>query len=129
MNRPESLNAISLAMVSEFYELFDGPQGNDEIRVLIITGAGRGFCSGADLSNPEILRASLHGGAIGHLKSIQRRYSGLVIRLRAIPQPVIAAVNGPAAGGGMSLALASDIIYASAAANFVNSYINIGLSG
>lgn len=129
LNRPERLNAISLTMASELYELFDDLQGNDEIRVLIITGAGRGFCSGADLSNPEIIRPSVDDGAIGHLKSVQRRYSGLVVRLRAIPQPVIAAVNGPAAGGGMGLALASDIIYASATANFVNSFINIGLSG
>jgi len=129
LNRPESLNAISLKMADEIYELFEELQGSDEIQVLIISGAGRGFCSGADLSNPELLRPCLDEGAAGHLKSIQRKYSGLIIKLRAIPQPVIAAVNGPAAGGGMCLALAADIIYASTEAKFTNSFINIGLSG
>jgi enoyl-CoA hydratase len=75
------------------------------------------------------LTPSIYEGAAGHLRSIQRKYSGLVIKIRRIPQPVISIVHGPAAGGGMCLALASDIVYASPKATFINSFINIGLSG
>jgi enoyl-CoA hydratase len=116
-------------MVEELHELFDELKRSEDIRVLIISGAGRGFCSGADLANPELLKPSIDQGAAGHLEVIQRRYSRLVIQLRGLPQPVIAAVRGPAAGGGMCLALAADIVYASPTATFVNSFINIGLSG
>jgi len=129
LNRPESLNALSLTMVDELCGLFDELTRSEEIRVLILSGAGRGFCSGADLSNPEVLEPAIHQGAAAHLKAIQRKYSGLIVKLRALPQPVIAAVSGPAAGGGMCLALASDIVYASPTATFINSFINIGLSG
>jgi enoyl-CoA hydratase len=129
LNRPESLNALSLTMTEELHEFFDELTGSEDIRVLIISGAGRGFCSGADLSDPALLKPALHQGAAGHLRDIQRKYSGLVVKIRALPQPVIAAVNGPAAGGGMCLALAADIVYASPTATFINSFINIGLSG
>ncbi len=129
LNRPEYLNALSLEMVEELYGLFYELMRNEDIRVLVISGAGRGFCSGADLGDPQLLKPAIHEGAAGHLRTIQRKYSGLIIQLRELPQPVIAAVNGPAAGGGMCLALASDIVYASPTATFVNSFINIGLSG
>jgi enoyl-CoA hydratase len=129
LNRPEYLNALSLAMVEELHELFDELIRSEEIRVLIISGAGRGFCAGADLGKPELLKPAIHEGAAGHLKAIQRRYSSLIIKLRGLPQPVIAVVSGPAAGGGMCLALSADIVYVSPTATFINSFINIGLSG
>lgn len=129
LHRPESLNAISLVMAEELHEFLDELTGSADIRVLIISGAGRGFCSGADLSDPALLKPALHRGAAGHLKEIQRKYSGLIVKIRTMPQPVIAAVNGPAAGGGMCLALSADIVYASPTATFINSFINIGLSG
>ena len=129
LNRPERLNALSLSMADEIHELLDEMNDRDDIRVIIISGAGRGFCSGADLSSPDLLTPSIYEGAAGHLRSIQRKYSGLVIKIRRIPQPVISIVHGPAAGGGMCLAMASDIVYASPNATFINSFINIGLSG
>jgi enoyl-CoA hydratase len=129
LNRPERLNALSLVMVDELHGLFDELLRTEEVRVLILSGAGRGFCSGADLGHQELLEPAVRRGAAAHLKAVQRKYSGLIVKLRALPQPVIAAVSGPAAGGGMCLALASDIVYASPTATFINSFINIGLSG
>jgi enoyl-CoA hydratase len=130
-NRPERLNAISLEMLDDLYHLFDALDRNDAIRVLIITGAGRGFCSGADLKDKRLLNEEglkLFSSAALHLEHVQKRYAGIILKMRRLAQPTIAAVNGPAAGGGMCLALASDIVIASRTANFVASFINIGLS-
>ncbi len=132
LNRPERLNAMNIEMVDEFYELFRRLDEQPDIRVLIITGAGRGFCSGADLrserfTSEEYIEAVR--SAPVHLELIQKRYCGIMKGLRHISQPVIAAVNGPAAGGGMTMVLASDIIFASPEASFTPSFINIGLSG
>jgi enoyl-CoA hydratase len=132
LNRPERLNAMNIEMVDEFYELFRRLDEQPDIRVLIVTGAGRGFCSGADLrserfTSEEYIEAIR--SAPVHLELIQKRYCGVMKGLRHISQPVIAAVNGPAAGGGMTMVLASDIIFASPEASFTPSFINIGLSG
>lgn len=129
--RDEQLNAINVEMLAEFDELFRMlSQYDATIKVLIITGEGRSYCSGADLndalaykdteafSDPELF-----------LKIVQERFANLILGMRRIPQPIISAVNGPAAGGGFSMALASDIRVASPEACFVASFINIGLSG
>jgi enoyl-CoA hydratase len=132
LNRPNRLNAISLEMVEELYRLYGQLTGLVDLRVLILTGAGRGFCSGADLKDKRIMTEeglALFSAAAAHLEGIQQKFSGIIPGLRRLPQPVIAAVNGPAAGGGMCLALASDIIIASPDAAFTPSFINIGLSG
>lgn len=131
LNRPERLNALSLEMLEEFHSFLHRIKTREEIRVFILTGAGRGFCSGFDLKDEnlqkEVLRSLANPGY--HLTAIQKRYGDLVIQMRKIPQPVIAAVNGPAAGGGMALALAADVILAGPAAAFTPSFVNIGLSG
>ncbi len=131
LNRPERLNAINLDMLEEFHSLFEDLKDQEDVRVVIITGAGRGFCSGADLLDERIAGegAALFSSAASHLVKIQRVYSRLIIEMRRLPQPIIAAVNGPAAGGGMCIALASDVIIADANAAFTPSFINIGLSG
>lgn len=129
MNRPEKLNAINPAMIDAFEELYDRLTHHPSVRVLVLTGAGRGFCSGADLTavvNPEA--REVLSSAEGFLFKAQERFSNLVLGLRRLPQPVIAAVNGPAAGGGFALALGSDIRLAAPEAYFVASFINIGLS-
>ncbi|MBU1745774.1 MAG: enoyl-CoA hydratase/isomerase family protein [Proteobacteria bacterium] len=129
MNRPERLNAINPAMVQDFETLFAALAQDETIRVLILTGAGRGFCSGADLSDATAVRETeVFADPESYLRLGQERYGRLVLGLRAIPQPVIAAVNGPAAGAGFCLALASDIRFASPGAYFIASFINIGLS-
>ncbi len=130
LNRPEQLNAINVAMLDEFNDLFAVLSKDDAIRVLIITGAGRGFCAGADLNDAVAHRDSeVFADPERFLRLVQERYAALVLGLRRIPQPVIAAVNGAAAGGGFSLALACDIRVATPEASFVASFANIGLTG
>jgi enoyl-CoA hydratase len=131
LNRPARLNAINLDMLEELHVLFEQLTTDEDVRVIVITGAGRGFCSGADLMDERIASqaATLFSNAAAHLFKIQKVYSRLVIEMRRLPQPIIAAVNGTAAGGGMCMALASDVIIAGARASFTPSFINIGLSG
>jgi enoyl-CoA hydratase len=131
LNRPDRLNALGLDMVEDLHTVFGTLKTRDEVRVLVMTGEGRGFCSGADLKDPRILGAAgrvLANPAV-HLYEVQKKYSDLVLEMRRLPQPLIAAVNGPAAGGGMCLALASDVVIAGPRAAFTPSFINIGLSG
>ena len=131
LNRPERLNALNMAMVEELHTLFFDLRDRQEVRVLIITGSGRGFCAGADLKDERLANAEVAGitNAAAHLIHIQKKYADLVLEMRRLPQPIIAAVSGPAAGGGMCLALASDVILADESAAFTPSFINIGLSG
>ncbi|HOG16835.1 MAG TPA: enoyl-CoA hydratase-related protein [Syntrophales bacterium] len=129
LNRPAQLNAINPGMIDEFDGLFDCLEKDPQIRVVILTGEGRGFCSGADLSAAAEFRDSkAFAEPESFLRLVQERYAALPLGLRRIPQPVIAAINGPAVGGGLALALASDVRFASPEAYFVASFINIGLS-
>ncbi len=129
MNRPERLNAINPAMIEDFDALLAALSRDEKIRVVVLTGAGRGFCSGADLIEAATYReAEAFADPENFLRLAQERYAAPITGLRAIPQPVIAAVNGAAAGAGMCLALASDVRFASPTAYFVASFINIGLS-
>jgi enoyl-CoA hydratase len=131
LNRPQRLNAINLDMLDEIHTLCnDLDQRNDE-RVIIITGEGRGFCSGADLMDERIHQqaSTFFSSAAAFLMNIQKKYSRLIVEMREIPQPIIAAVNGPAAGGGMCLVLAADVIIGCPHSSFTPSFINIGLSG
>ena len=131
LNRPERLNALSLDMVEELHALFAEVVGRKDLRVLILTGEGRGFCSGADLKDARLRQEfpTSYPDPTVHLIAIQKKYADLVLEMRHLPQPIVAAVNGPAAGGGMCLALASDVVIAGPKAAFTPSFINIGLSG
>jgi enoyl-CoA hydratase len=130
LNRPDRLNAINERMLDDFDELLRILDRDDAIRVLLITGEGRGFCAGADLKEVA-LRAQTEAFADpeAFLGLVQEKYSGLISKLRGLRQPIVAAVNGAAAGGGLALALAADIRVCTAEAYFVASFINIGLSG
>ena len=130
LNRPDRLNALSHTMVRELHELFNRLDEELDTRVLILTGAGRGFCAGADLRGGDGEGAwDERLGPIQGQYRLQQGYASLVIRLREIPQPIIAAVNGPAAGGGFCLALASDVRYASESARFNCAFVKLALSG
>jgi enoyl-CoA hydratase len=129
-NRPDKLNAINMDMIEGLDSMFSDLMNDSDIRVLIITGSGRGFCAGADLM--EAMQNADHeafAAADKFLVMVQERFSNFILGLRRIPQPVIAAVNGPSAGGGFTMAMASDIRLAAPSAYFVCSFINIGLSG
>ena len=130
MNRPERLNALNINMLEDFFELFDHLNNNDKIRVIILTGEGRGFCSGADLRDERMAEeaTTLFCNATEHLIKIQKVYARLIIEMRRLSQPIITAVNGHAAGGGMCMVLASDVAIAAPAAAFTPSFINIGLT-
>jgi 2-(1,2-epoxy-1,2-dihydrophenyl)acetyl-CoA isomerase len=120
LNRPERLNSFNVAMHEEVRSVLAGL----DARVLVITGAGRGFCAGQDLSD----RAVAPGGQGADLgDSIERFYKPLVLSLRRLPMPVIAAVNGVAAGAGANLALACDLVVAARSASFVQAFSKLGL--
>ena len=128
LNRPEKLNALSFDLVEDLHGALDDVGSDNSARVLILTGAGRGFCSGLDLTalGPSPAAAGTKGPRSG-MRS-QERIADLPSKLRRLPQPVIAAVNGPAAGLGLALTLGSDIRFASRKAVFRAAFINIGLS-
>jgi len=128
LNRPERLNAINADLCSALHLELERAAADRSSRAIVITGTGRGFCAGVDLQGYG--QAPGNDGtdeARDHLGN-QEHMSRLILRLRATPQPVIAAVNGPAAGFGLALALASDIRYAARSAVFRAAFINIGLS-
>lgn len=125
LNRPDRLNAISWDMVEEFHDCLTQLENDYGARVVILTGAGRGFCSGTDLKGRENEAPPTVQG----LSRRQRRIGDVVLHLRRIPQPVIGAINGVAAGGGFSIAMACDVRIAASGARFVGSFINVGLSG
>jgi 2-(1,2-epoxy-1,2-dihydrophenyl)acetyl-CoA isomerase len=123
LNRPERLNSFNTEMHEEVRAVLAGLK-EQPARVLVITGAGRGFCAGQDLGD----RAVAPGGAPPDLAaSIERNYKPLVLALRALPMPVIAAVNGVAAGAGANIALACDLVVAARSASFVQAFSRLGL--
>ncbi len=126
LHRPERLNAFAEGMFREIRGALDRVEAAaaaGRVRVLVVTGAGRGFCAGADLT--QLDPAALGGADIG--EALERDYNPLILRLRALPVPVVCAVNGVAAGAGASLALAGDLTIATRSARFVLAFARIGL--
>jgi 2-(1,2-epoxy-1,2-dihydrophenyl)acetyl-CoA isomerase len=124
LNRPETLNAWTLGFARELKQVVEGDAAQDSVRALLITGAGRGFSSGADL------KAGFHPGEDGapNIKQeLHDVYHPIIAGLRRLPKPVVAAVNGPAVGIGCSLALACDLVLAAESAFFGLAFVNIGL--
>jgi 2-(1,2-epoxy-1,2-dihydrophenyl)acetyl-CoA isomerase len=124
LNRPDRLNAFNDAMHAELRDALDHVEVDSKLRVLLLTGAGRGFCAGQDLTD----RAVAPGAQPADLgASIERNYRPLILTLRRLPLPVVCAVNGVAAGAGANLALACDIVIAAKSASFVQAFCKIGL--
>lgn len=128
LNRPDRLNAIDHELAGALRDACAAIAGDPAVRVVVLTGAGRGFCSGIDLRGfgPDVPEAE--APAIERLR-FQEMMASLPAGLRALPQPVVAAVNGAAVGGGLALVLAADVRVCGAAAKFGNAAIRIGLSG
>lgn len=127
LSRPDRLNALSWEMVSELDAALAEIGRDREVRVVILTGEGRGFCAGIDIKQPDAV-GSGDGDPIA-VYHRQEAVAGLATRLRSLPQPVVAAVNGAAAGGGLALALAADVRVCTTAARFNVAFVKIGLSG
>ena len=129
LNRPERLNAINFDLVAALDEVLDEVDHDRQVRVVILTGSGRGFCSGLDLANPGNAEGAADLGRVQRTMANQERIVSLVPKMRSMRQPVIAAINGPAAGAGFALAVAADLRIASTTATFTNAFLNVGLSG
>jgi 2-(1,2-epoxy-1,2-dihydrophenyl)acetyl-CoA isomerase len=120
LNRPERLNALTVEMAAALNAALDEAAADKSCRALLLTGAGRGFCAGQDLT--EIV-----GASPADLGRLLEHYHPLILKIRALPIPVVAAVNGVAAGAGANLALACDIVLAARSASFVEAFARIGL--
>ncbi|MDR2332108.1 MAG: 2-(1,2-epoxy-1,2-dihydrophenyl)acetyl-CoA isomerase PaaG [Burkholderiaceae bacterium] len=121
LNRPAAMNSFTSEMHAQLREALDAAAAEAAVRCVVITGAGRGFCAGQDLGDPQ----AAPGQDLGAL--IARNYLPLVETLRTMPVPVIAAVNGVAAGAGANLALCCDVVIAAKSASFIQAFARIGL--
>jgi enoyl-CoA hydratase len=128
LNRPERLNAVDRDFVASLHAALDEVDRDSSCRVVLLTGAGRGFCAGFDMKGGDY-SGNPDDRGVAELMAGQRRLAGLAVRLHELPVVVIAAVNGAAAGGGFALALAADIRLASETAFFLAANVKIGLSG
>jgi 2-(1,2-epoxy-1,2-dihydrophenyl)acetyl-CoA isomerase len=124
LNRPDKLNSFTAAMHVELREALQRVRTDAAVRALLITGAGRGFCAGQDLSERVM---SGGGGELDVGAALEQNYNPLVRGLRALPIPVLCAVNGVAAGAGCNFALACDIVIAARSARFIEVFSRIGL--
>jgi len=129
-NRPKVVNALNLQMIEELYDFWQARQRDFDTRVIIVTGAGeKGFCSGLDMKAVVTEFAPPEGATAETTFNGQIHFSVLMRLMRSCPQPIIAAVHGPAMGAGLSFALASDVRLASEDSFFCAQYINIGTGG
>lgn len=124
LDRPERLNAVNPTLATELPAALAEAGADDAVRVVVVTGAGRGFCAGLDLRDPALLDQTRRAGRLDDLGWVGR----WVLAMVACEKPVIAAVNGPASGAGFGLALAADLRLLSSAATLTAGYVRVGLS-
>jgi 2-(1,2-epoxy-1,2-dihydrophenyl)acetyl-CoA isomerase len=123
LNAPEKLNAVSRKMVAELKQCWEELAADGSVRAVLLTGAGRGFCAGADLADPD----REQGVAADSGAALDKFFNPVIRLMRSMPKPIVAAVNGPAAGVGMSFAMAADIAIAAKSATFLQAFARIGL--
>ena len=124
LNRPAQLNSFNAEMHGRLRAALDEAAGDATVRAVVITGAGRGFCAGQDLNDPDL---GMVGGAPDVGGVVEKLYKPLALRVRSMPVPVVAAVNGVAAGAGANFALGCDIVVAARSASFIQAFSKIGL--
>ena len=130
LNRPERLNAINNELLTDFAAALDTVDDDPTVRCVVLTGAGRGFCAGADLKGSDAVpRTNGFGGPVLTTFAYQQHIVDVVTRLRRLRKPVIAAVNGAASGGGFAFVLGSDVRIAAESARFNAAFVKIGISG
>ncbi|MEM9133059.1 MAG: enoyl-CoA hydratase/isomerase family protein [Actinomycetota bacterium] len=129
LNRPDHLNALTRELVDELHAALDTVHADHDCRVVIITGAGRGFCAGLDLNGFGSVPGTEDLGVPQQRMAVQQLIASLVPHMRSIRQPIISAVNGAAAGGGFAIALASDVRLCSRSAKFGTAFVRLGISG
>lgn len=128
LNRPEALNAFTAGLLGQLRQALEAAAADEPTRCVLITGAGRAFSAGQDLADPHVAPPRDPGAApkdIGHM--LDHYYIPLALRLRSMPVPVVAAVNGVAAGAGANLALGCDLVVAGESASFIQAFSRIGL--
>jgi 2-(1,2-epoxy-1,2-dihydrophenyl)acetyl-CoA isomerase len=121
LNRPEKLNCFNREMALQLISVLDKAENNNNVRAIIITGMGKAFCAGQDLSE------AIDPNGPGIKKIVGEHYNPIILKIRSIEKPIIAVINGVAAGAGANIALACDIIYASKSASFIQAFSKIGL--
>lgn len=124
LNRPERLNSFTATMHGEVADALRVVENDPMVRAMLLTGAGRGFCAGQDLSDREVAPGA---APVDLGDSVERYYAPLIRRLSELDKPVVCAVNGVAAGAGANIALACDVVIAARSAKFIQSFANIGL--
>ena len=129
MSRPNKLNAMTVGLVQDLHDVLSHLHADNRLRAIVLTGDGRGFCAGLDLTGYGTLPGSEGLGRVPAGMRVQQHIAALATQMRSHSKPIIAAVNGPAAGGGLALALASDVRIASESAKFNVAFVRIGLSG
>jgi 2-(1,2-epoxy-1,2-dihydrophenyl)acetyl-CoA isomerase len=127
MNRPQALNALSMNLMAELNQAFDQAAADTQVRVIVLTGEGRGFSAGADLVAAMTTVPRDAEGRLDLGLPLEQYYNPLILKMRELPKPVIAAVNGIAAGAGASLGLMADLTIAARSAYFLQAFVNIGL--
>ena len=127
LNRPERMNAWSNALSRDLLDVLREVAADDAVRAVMLTGAGKAFCSGADLKEGAA-NAAANSGVLDTNSILTAWYHPIVTTIREMPKPVISAVNGPAAGAGVSLALSADLVVAKESAYFLLAFVNIGLA-
>ena len=129
LNRPERLNAMTYGLVNDLHEALDKVDNDHAVRAVILTGAGRGFCAGLDLTGFGRIPGTEDFGEQQQGMAVQQYIAELVHHMRDVRQPIIAGVNGAAAGGGFALACASDVRYCGSSAKFGTAFVRLGISG
>ena len=122
LNRPDTLNAFTVAMTQALAAAFSRAETDGAVRCVLVTGAGRGFCAGQDLTERDMSAKEIDLGG-----GLDTRYNPLIRRMRALEKPIVCAVNGVAAGAGANFALACDLVLAARSASFIQAFVKIGL--